>query len=106
MPRGGVPGGGFLLARGRVPVIAGVGFGQRLAVDLARASAQAGADGILAFPPYYPQADDEGMLAYYRAIGEATPLGLLIYSRDWANFGPASIRVPLANGTRNGCCNS
>src|SRR5947207_8771610 len=76
------------VARGRVPVIAGVGFGQRLAVDLARASAQAGADGILAFPPYYPQADDEGMLAYYRAIGEATPLGLLIYSRDWANFGP------------------
>ena len=79
------------VARGRVPVIAGVGFGQRLAVELARASALAGADGILAFPPYYPQADDEGMLAYYRAIGEATQLGMLIYSRDWANFGPVMV---------------
>ena len=79
------------VARGRVPVIAGVGFGQRLAVELARASAKAGADGILAFPPYYSQADDEGMLAYYRAIGEATRLGMLIYSRDWVNFGPAMV---------------
>ncbi len=76
---------------GRVPVIAGVGFGQRLAVDLAQAAAGVGAAGILAFPPYYPQADDEGMLEYYRSIGQATGLGLLIYTRDWANFGPAMI---------------
>src|SRR5260370_1445949 len=78
-------------AQGRIAVIAGVGFGQRMAVELARAATEAGADGILAFPPYYPQADDEGMLAYYRAIGEATKLGLLIYSRDWAVFGPAMV---------------
>jgi len=44
----------------RVPVIAGVGFGQRLAVEMAQAAEKAGADGILAFPPYYPQAEDEG----------------------------------------------
>lgn len=79
------------MASGSVPVIAGVGFGQQLGVDLALAAAAAGADGILAFPPYYPQADDEGMFAYYRAIGESTRLGMLIYSRDWANFGPAMV---------------
>jgi 5-dehydro-4-deoxyglucarate dehydratase len=73
-------------AHGRVPVIAGVGFNQHVAVELARASVDAGAQGILAFPPYYPNADDEGMLAYYRAIGEASQSGLLIYSRDWVNF--------------------
>jgi 5-dehydro-4-deoxyglucarate dehydratase len=76
---------------GRVPVIAGVGFGQQLAIELAQAAAESGVDGILAFPPYYPQADDEGMLEYYRAIGEASRLGLLIYSRDWANFGPSMV---------------
>lgn len=76
---------------GRAPVIAGVGFNQPLAVELARHAAEAGADGILAFPPYYPNADEEGMLAYYRAIGEATKLGLLIYSRDWANFSPTQV---------------
>jgi 5-dehydro-4-deoxyglucarate dehydratase len=78
-------------AAGRVPVIAGVGFGSQLAVELARASNDAGADGILAFPPYYPNADDEGLLAYYRAVGEATPLGLLVYSRDWASFSPLMV---------------
>src|SRR5260370_2426308 len=31
------------------------------------------------------------MLDYYRAIGEATRLGMLIYSRDWANFSPAMV---------------
>jgi 5-dehydro-4-deoxyglucarate dehydratase len=76
---------------GRAPVIAGVGFNQHLAVELARAATDAGADGILAFPPYFPNADDDGLLGYYRAIGEASPLGMLIYSRDWANFSPAMV---------------
>jgi 5-dehydro-4-deoxyglucarate dehydratase len=79
-------------AAGRVPVIAGVGFGQRLAVQLAQEAERAGADGILAFPPYYPQADDDGLLEYYRAIGEATRLGMFIYSRDWATFSPAMVQ--------------
>ena len=73
----------------RVPVIAGVGFGQRLAVEMAQAAEKAGADGILAFPPYYQQAEDEGLFEYYRAIGEATRLGMLIYSRDWTSFTPS-----------------
>jgi 5-dehydro-4-deoxyglucarate dehydratase len=76
---------------GRAPVIAGVGFNQPLAIEMAKAAAAAGADGILALPPYYPQADDEGMFEYYQAIGRATPLGLLIYSRDWVNFSPAMV---------------
>lgn len=76
---------------GKVPVLAGVGFNPAIATDLARASASAGASGILAFPPYYPAADEEGLLAYYQSIGASTPLGLLIYSRDWFNPGPALV---------------
>jgi 5-dehydro-4-deoxyglucarate dehydratase len=91
---------------GRVPVIAGVGFGQQLAVELAQASASAGAAGILAFPPYYPQADDEGLFEYYRAIGQATPLGMFIYSRDWANFSAAMVerltRIPTLIAWKDG----
>jgi 5-dehydro-4-deoxyglucarate dehydratase len=75
----------------RVPVIAGVGFGQRLGVELAQVAEKAGADGILVFPPYYPQADDEGMFEYYRSIGNATRLGMIIYGRDWARFTPAMV---------------
>ena len=77
---------------GRVPVIAGVGFNAAIATDLARDAARSGAHGILAFPPYYPQSDDEGLVEYYRAIGAATPLGLLIYSRDWFHPGAALVQ--------------
>ncbi|MCM3905972.1 MAG: 5-dehydro-4-deoxyglucarate dehydratase [Pyrinomonadaceae bacterium] len=76
---------------GRVPVLTAVGFNQQLAVEMANQSAAAGIDGILAFPPYYPNADDEGMRKYYSAIAAATPLGMLIYARDWTNFGPSMV---------------
>ena len=76
---------------GKVPVLAGVGFNQPLAVELAKESASLGVDGILAFPPYYPYADDAGMFEYYLAISRATRLGMVIYSRDWFNPGPAMV---------------
>ena len=76
---------------GSVPVIAGVGFGQRLGIEMAQAAEKAGADGVLVFPPYYPNADDAGLFEYYRSIGASTKLGMLIYSRDWASFTPAMV---------------
>src|ERR687892_2235307 len=75
----------------RVPVIAGVGFGQRLAIEMVQAAEKAGADGILVFPPYYPQADDDGLFEYYRSISQATRLGTIVYSRDWVHPGPAAV---------------
>ena len=76
---------------GKVPVLTAVGFNRQMAVEMAKKSAAAGVDGILAFPAYYPNADDEGMLEYYTAIGNATSLGMAIYSRDWVNYGPAMV---------------
>jgi 5-dehydro-4-deoxyglucarate dehydratase len=70
---------------GRVPVLTGVGLNSPIATELAQQAAAAGVSGILAFPPYYPNPDEEGIIAYYRGIGEATKLGMLIYSRDWFN---------------------
>jgi 5-dehydro-4-deoxyglucarate dehydratase len=92
---------------GRVPVIAGVGFNAALAAAAARAAADAGADAILALPPYYPSADEDGLADYYAAIGEATPRGLLVYSRDWVNPGPAWVerlaeRVPTLVAWKDG----
>src|SRR4051812_45288161 len=37
---------------GKTPVLAAVGFNPAIAAELAKASAAAGASGILAFPPY------------------------------------------------------
>ncbi len=71
---------------GRAPVLAGVGFNRALAVEQAKSAEKMGAAGILAFPPYFPGSDFEGLLDYYKAIGEATGLGLLIYTRDWVSL--------------------
>jgi len=92
---------------GRIPVIAGTGFNRTLAIDLARQARAAGADAILALPPYYPNSDDEGLADYYAAIGEATPLPLIIYSRDWVNPGAEWVerlaaRVPTLAAWKDG----
>jgi len=95
-----------LAVEDRVPVIAGVGFGQRLAIEMAQTAEKAGADGVLVFPPYYPQAEDDGLFEYYRGIGSATKLGMLIYSRDWAHFSPAMVErlasIPTLIGWKDG----
>lgn len=74
------------VADGKVPVIAGVGYGSRIAVIMAREAAKAGVSAILILPPYYPNAAFEGLLAYCKTIGNATQLPLLIYTRDWVNL--------------------
>ena len=72
--------------RGRMPVIAGVGFNTPIAVDLARRLEKVGADGLLVFPPYYTNAPTEGLLNYYAAVAEASTLPLMVYNRDWVVF--------------------
>ena len=71
---------------GRMPVVAGTGYSAPIGADIARRVERAGADCILVLPPYYSNAPFEGMIHYYAAIGAATPLPLMIYSRDWAVF--------------------
>lgn len=92
---------------GRMPVLTGVGINPPLAASLAHAASAAGVDGILAFPPYFPGPDEEGLLAYYKGIADATPLGLLIYSRDWFNPSPILVgkladRIPNLIGWKDG----
>jgi 5-dehydro-4-deoxyglucarate dehydratase len=86
--------------QGACPVIAGVGFSRAIGMELAQASGKAGVDAILALPPYYPGADDEALLEYYAAIGKSTPLGFLVYSRDWVNPSPAWVQK-LADAVPN-----
>ncbi|HVR63012.1 MAG TPA: dihydrodipicolinate synthase family protein [Polyangia bacterium] len=92
---------------GRIPVIAGTGFNRAIGISLAQDAALAGADAILALPPYYPNADEEGLAEYYAAIGAATPLAYLVYSRDWVNPGPAWVeklaaKIPTLAGWKDG----
>ncbi|MER6287351.1 5-dehydro-4-deoxyglucarate dehydratase [Streptomyces sviceus] len=80
---------------GRVPVVAGTGYGTALAVRYARLAEAAGADGLLAMPPYLVVAGQEGLVRHYREVAAATALPVIVYQRDNAVFAPETV-VELA----------
>ncbi|MEU6126167.1 5-dehydro-4-deoxyglucarate dehydratase [Streptomyces sp. NPDC047123] len=82
-------------AAGRVPVVAGAGYGTALAVRYARLAEQAGADGLLAMPPYLVVAGQEGLVRHYTELAAATSLDVIVYQRDNAVLTPRTV-VELA----------
>ena len=91
---------------GRVPVVAGAGYGTALATRFARLAHEAGADGLLAMPPYLVVAGQEGLLRHYTEVAAATPLPVIVYQRDNAVFTPATVvslaRTPGIIGLKDG----
>ncbi|MFF1262662.1 5-dehydro-4-deoxyglucarate dehydratase [Streptomyces sp. NBC_01280] len=91
---------------GRVPVVAGAGYGTALAVRYARLAEEAGADGLLAMPPYLVVAGQEGLLRHYSELADATSLEVIVYQRDNAVFTPATVvalaRHPKILGLKDG----
>ncbi|MFJ1601037.1 5-dehydro-4-deoxyglucarate dehydratase [Streptomyces sp. NPDC088261] len=75
---------------GEVPVVAGAGYGTALAIQYARLAEEAGADGLLAMPPYLVVADQEGLLRHYTELAGATSLDTIVYQRDNAVLTPAT----------------
>ncbi|GGT28180.1 5-dehydro-4-deoxyglucarate dehydratase [Streptomyces atratus] len=80
---------------GEVPVVAGAGYGTALAIQYAKLAEDAGADGLLAMPPYLVLADQAGLLSHYTALAAATGLETIVYQRDNAVFTPETV-VALA----------
>lgn len=76
---------------GKVPVIAGAGYGTAMAIDLARRAERAGADGILLLPPYLINASQAGLAAHVEAVCKATSLGVIVYNRDNAVLEAATV---------------
>jgi 5-dehydro-4-deoxyglucarate dehydratase len=67
---------------GRVPILAGAGYGTALAVEMCQAAERAGADGILLLPAYLVTPTQEGLLAHIDAVCKSTRLGVIVYNRD------------------------
>ena len=86
---------------GRMPIVAGTGYNTPMGVDIAKRCEKAGADCLLVLPPYYSNAPEEGLFAYYEAIGAATGLPLMIYSRGWAVFTPDDAPITVMVSPRN-----
>jgi 5-dehydro-4-deoxyglucarate dehydratase len=67
---------------GRVPVLAGCGYGTAMAIEFAKAAEAAGADGLLLLPPYLVSGEPQGLIAHAEAVCKATNLGVILYNRD------------------------
>lgn len=67
---------------GNTPIVSGCGYGTRIAVPLAKAAEEAGADGILLLPHYLIDAGQEGLFAHVKAVCDAVKIGVIVYNRD------------------------
>ncbi|MDA0564815.1 5-dehydro-4-deoxyglucarate dehydratase [Streptomonospora sp. S1-112] len=91
---------------GRAPVVAGAGYGTRLAAEYARTAERAGADAVLLLPPYLVRGPQDGLVAHTAAVAAATRLPVIAYQRDQVAFTPEGLRalaaVPNVIGLKDG----
>lgn len=70
------------------PVYVGAGQTLPTAVACARYAQDAGAAGLLLFPPYLREFDAAGLVGYVRAVAGSTALPIVLYQRDGIAFEP------------------
>lgn len=78
----------------RATVIAGAGtYDTAQSIELARNAQRAGAHGLLVVTPYYSRPTQEGLVAHFTAVADATDLPVTLY-----DIPPRSV-VPIATDT-------
>ncbi|MFC8360446.1 5-dehydro-4-deoxyglucarate dehydratase [Streptomyces griseorubiginosus] len=93
-------------AGGRVPVVAGVGYGWAQAARFARIAQEAGADALLVLPHYLVAAPQDGLVAQLEQLAARTSLPLIAYQRGQVALGVAAFRritaIPGVVGLKDG----
>ncbi|WP_406157360.1 5-dehydro-4-deoxyglucarate dehydratase [Streptomyces sp. NBC_00882] len=93
-------------AGGRLPVVAGVGYGWAQAVRFARIAEEAGADALLVLPHYLVAAPQDGLVAQLEQIAVRTRLPLIAYQRGQVAYGVDAFRrvaeIPGVIGLKDG----
>jgi 5-dehydro-4-deoxyglucarate dehydratase len=91
---------------GRVPVVAGIGYGWAQARRFARIAEDAGADALLVLPHYLVTAPQDGLVEQLRRVADGTRLPLIAYQRDQVAFTAAGLRriaeIPTVIGLKDG----
>jgi 5-dehydro-4-deoxyglucarate dehydratase len=69
-------------AAGDTPIVAGCGYGTRIAVQIAQSAEKAGADGILLLPHYLIDAPQAGLFQHIKEVCDSVSIGVMVYNRD------------------------
>lgn len=65
----------------RIPVIVGVGSNStELAIENTKQAERLGADGLLLVTPYYNKCTNNGLIAHFTAVANATKLPVILYN--------------------------
>ncbi len=64
------------------PIIAGVGYSTRIAIEEARTAEAAGAAGIMLMPHYLTESNQEGLRAHIDAVTKSVKIGVIVYNRN------------------------
>jgi len=67
---------------GNTPIVAGCGYGTKMAVSIAQGAEKAGADGILLLPQYLIDASQEGLYRHVKTVCDSISIGVMVYNRD------------------------
>ena len=77
--------------RGKMPIIAGTGYGTRQAIQYAREAESLGAAGLLVLPHYLVEADAIGIARHVAAICKSVRIGVIVYNRGVCRLGPDAL---------------
>ncbi len=77
--------------RGKVPIIAGTGYGTRQAIQYAKEAERLGAAGLLVLPHYLVEADAAGISQHVAAICKSVNIGVIVYNRGVCRLGPDAL---------------
>ncbi|CAM5659021.1 5-dehydro-4-deoxyglucarate dehydratase [Streptomyces griseorubiginosus] len=94
------------IADGRLPVVAGIGYGWAQALRFARIAEEAGADAALVLPHYLVGAPQDGLVEQLSRIAAGTRLPLIAYQRGQVSFTADGLRriarIPTVVGLKDG----
>lgn len=93
--------------KGKIPIIAGTGYGTRQAIAYAQEAERLGAAGLLVMPHYLIEADAEGISNHVAAICRSVKIGVIVYNRGVCRLGPDALeklaeRCPNLIGFKDG----
>lgn len=73
------------------PIIAGVGYNTRMAIEMARNAQAAGAAGIMLMPHYLTESNQEGLFAHIDAVCSSVQIGVVVYNRGVCKLTPSTV---------------